>query len=94
MTYINKLLELLERLLDLAESMGMKEASPDEGVRMDLEPPQQPLSLADAKHIEVWRLETLVVEPLRLTIMVRSPDPAAARERTPYRSSRSYRSSR
>lgn len=91
---MNKLLELLERLLDLAESMGMKEASPDEGVRMDLEPPQQPLSLADAKHIEVWRLETLVVEPLRLTIMVRSPDPAAARERTPYRSSRSYRSSR
>lgn len=80
--WLNLELGVLIRLLDLAESMGFNEASPDEGVRVPLEPPQQPSSLADAKHMEVWRLETLVVEPLRLTIMVRSPDIAAARDNT------------
>lgn len=80
--WLNLELGVLIRLLDLAESMGFREASPDEGVRVPLEPPQQPSSLADAKHMEVWRLETLVVEPLRLTIMVRSPDVAATRDNT------------
>eukprot|EP00913_Durusdinium_trenchii_P032427 g30362.t1 len=80
--WLNLELGVLIRLLDLAESMGFNEASPGEGARVELEPPQQPLSLADAKHMEVWRMETLVVEPLRLTIMVRSPDMAAARDNT------------
>ncbi|CAJ1407577.1 unnamed protein product [Effrenium voratum] len=81
--WLNLELGVLIRLLDLAESsLGVNEASPDEGARVALEPPQQPSSLADAKHREVWRLETLVVQPLRLTIMVRSPDTAAARDNT------------
>ncbi|CAE7613302.1 unnamed protein product [Symbiodinium natans] len=81
--WLNLELGVLIRLLDLAESsLGVNEASPDEGARVPLAPPSQPSSLADAKHMEVWRLETLVVQPLRLTIMVRSPDTAAARDHT------------
>jgi len=81
--WLNLELGVLIRLLDLAESsLGVNEASPDEGARVALAAPSQPSSLADAKHLEVWRLETLVVQPLRLTIMVRSPDTAAARDHT------------
>ena len=54
----------------------------DKSDRARLEPPRPPVSSEEwtQKDMAVWRVMKLVVEPLRLTVMVRSPDAAAVRD--------------
>ncbi|CAE8581421.1 unnamed protein product, partial [Polarella glacialis] len=84
--WLNLEMGVLIRLYDLAESsfgFSFSEAiDPNQqgGAISPLEPPQLPISGTSNTKVEVWRLEKLHVEPLRLTVMVRSPDVSAVRD--------------
>jgi len=78
--WLNLELGVLIRLLDLAEGSFGSLGQQDEHKRAPLAAPLRPCSGEEGSQAMIWRLMELVVEPLRLTILLRSPDPAAVRD--------------
>jgi hypothetical protein len=81
--WLNLEIGVLLRLADLAESSFLSFGVKAKSQRVPLEPPVAPSSGEDIAQLKgVWRLMELTVKPLRLTVMVRTPDEAAVRDNT------------